>query len=104
MLCNSEDEKGRWTCAWCSLRVCGGCRGKLKNVLMGEGVGARENGMRKEKQKERGDSDLVNLGGGNDETRLRVQEETAEEKMGYVQNEREVRDENEEEDLTLGHW
>lgn len=76
----------------------------MKNVLMGEGVGARENGMRKEKQKERGDSDLVNLGGGNDETRLRVQEETAEEKMGYVQNEREVRDENEEEDLTLGHW
>ena len=104
MLCKSEDEKGRWTCAWCSLRVCGGCIGRLGEIIVGGGAAARENRVRKEKQREVDDGGLANVGDGSDAIVQRAEEDTFEEKRGHAQNKGEVRDEDEEEDLTLGHW
>jgi hypothetical protein len=30
MLCYNHEEKDWWTCGWCALRICGGCRSSLE--------------------------------------------------------------------------
>ncbi|KAF2192773.1 hypothetical protein K469DRAFT_694819 [Zopfia rhizophila CBS 207.26] len=32
MLCHTDDKQDKWSCTWCSLRICAGCRGELEKI------------------------------------------------------------------------
>jgi hypothetical protein len=55
MVCKSEDDKGRWTCSWCSLRVCKGCRGSLREISKEENHVVGSIDRKKREPKEVGD-------------------------------------------------
>lgn len=57
MVCKSEDDKGRWTCSWCSLRVCKSCRGRLGEILKGENLVVGSINRKRREQKEARDDD-----------------------------------------------
>ncbi len=81
MVCKSEDDKGRWTCAWCSLRVCKGCRGRLKEILAGKGTGVGGFDIRNGEQRDVGDRDRPMTGVGSNGPMLVGQRELMKKKI-----------------------
>ena len=76
MLCKREDKKGRWTCSWCSLRVCSGCKGHVKDILGKESAVNENRNGRNGKEKEAGDNDQQRTGGDGDDATLGGSQET----------------------------
>ena len=101
MVCKSEDERGRWTCSWCSLRVCRGCKGRIKETLTIEKTGVGVGDTRKGKQKDHGDDSWMGSDGSSD-TVIKGEQGTKDGEKKHVGS-RGKGPEEEEQDLTLGH-
>ena len=99
-MCKGEDERGRWTCSWCSLRVCGACKGRIKETLIRDKVGVGGEDMTKGIEKVGNDNPVWS--DGSSDSVIKGEQGPAEGESDNIG--REGKGSEEAEDLTLGHW